>query len=120
MPFRYSGSTASLSPYLQEWQNVIIGTNARGGTRYSPNMDVILRFDDCAAASYAQIDGWITATSTTGGSVVTATILARDSITFVAFSNVYLEWEQRPTWQTGLAVGGFAVRLKNLPASGVV
>lgn len=104
-----NGSGASLEPVSQEWIDIVLGRTVVGRTHYRTKKDVVLTFDDCAVAHYKQWEDVVT-----GGSVTTLTMLQPDTVAYMAYSNVYLVWEQRPRFEAGVAVGPWAIRVQEV------
>ena len=111
MTYLISGSTASLVPAKQSWTDIPLGENLLGETIYSAYKEVRLEFDTCEARHYKQWEDVVT-----GGSINTLTILSVDQITYTAYSGVILNFEKRPTFQSGIAFGPWTIKVTDVKA----
>ena len=111
MPFLINGATASLAPSEQTWRDVQIGKNLAGRTLYYPRKEVILTFDSCDLTLFQQ---WAAVTS--GGSISTLTMLSPDTSAFVAYSGVYLDFQQRPRIESLVAMGPWSILVREVIA----
>ncbi len=111
MPYLINGSSASLVPMRQIWKDSILGYSLDGQTYYDSNKEVTLEFDSCSLSHYQQ---WANVTS--GGSLNTMTILAPDSLAYVAYSGIFLDFIQRPAIESGLAMGMWSILVREVAA----
>lgn len=112
MTFRINGSAASLAPMKQQWTDIIIGQNLYGESIYSAYKEVRLEFDSCELVHYKQWENAVT-----GGSWHTITILAKDAITYTAFSGVVVDFDKRPTFESGHAEGPWSLKVREVKQS---
>lgn len=111
-PFRIWGSAASHSPFKQTWVEKEIGQELNLETRYFSHREVLLEFDSCSLPLYKQ---WEDAVN--GGSVGTVSILAPDSTTITAYSNVFLKFDKRPVQEAGMVSGTWSIRILDVLVS---
>ena|SRR3990167_10499390 len=112
MPFLINGSAASITPLKQTWIDFALGQDTRGRTILYDKKDVLLSFDSCSPTLYKQWEDAVESAS--GGSINTLTMLERDSVTFRAFSGVYIEFEKRPSFESLVATGPWSIRLREV------
>ena len=105
--FTINGSAASLAPYSQEWEDLVLGTAHDQSQILSGYKHCVLTFDSCPSALYQQWSQFVS----TGTSVVSVTILNLDQTSFVSFSGVSLSWERRPRLEQGLLMGPWSIRI---------
>ena len=110
--FTVNGSAASLAPYSQEWEDLVMGT-AHDQTRIlSGYKHCLLTFDSANATLVNQWGQFCD----TGTSVVSVTILNQDQTSYVSFSGVALSWERRPRLEQGLFMGPWSIRISGISA----
>ena len=109
MPYLIWGSAASLVPATQLWADVVLGTDLGGRNVRYDKKEVTLQFDSCSRTLFAQWENAVEAAS--GGSIGTITMLDRDSVSFKAFSGVYLNFQDRPVFEAGIARGSWSIRV---------
>ena len=96
MPYTINGQTASLAPYQQSWQDIVLGTDHTGRPVYAATKSARLEFDACTYASYQQ---WA---AFNGASLTSIQLLSLDTGSFVSYSNagIFLQIG-RPTFEAG-------------------
>ena len=106
------GATAALlAPSVQRWRRVQVDTDHSKRAIYSGNEEIDLEFD---SASITMARQWLEATS--GGSL-NLTILGRWNLGYVDLSGVYLEINQYPSIEAGVA-GNFTLIVKGASVGG--
>lgn len=104
--YRVQGSTASIVPYRQIWQDSVYGIDATGAPIVGAFKTARLDYD---AMTYASAQQWLQFCNT-GTSLVTATILNLDGTSFVALSGIFFNLGTRPTFESGY-VGPFSIEV---------
>jgi hypothetical protein len=97
MPFAFNGSTASLAPYQQQWQDIVIGIDHENRPVLAATKNVGLQFDACTYASYQQ---W---SQLHGTSLTSVQLLNLDGGSFTTFNNANITFQisDRPTFEAG-------------------
>jgi hypothetical protein len=106
MPYLLNGSTASISPQGQKWQDVLTGYDHVGRPIFAASKSVELTFDQMSVSLYQQ---W---SALNGTSMVSVTLLAIDSpASFVTYNNtgIHFQIKDRPTLQAGVVSGWTAL-----------
>lgn len=110
MPFLLNGSSASLAPVSQQYEDLTLGRDHNGAPILSAYKNILLEFPECSVALMQQ---WAQFAST-GTSLNTLTVLTQDSsASFSAFSGIYLEWAKRPELVSGVT-GAWSLRVTNV------
>ena len=105
MPFLIQGSTASIVPYRQVWQDTMYGVSHDSAPIVGAFKNCQLDFDICTYAQYQQWSQYCN----TGTSLVTLTIMNLDNGgSFTAFSGIFLTLQGRPEFVSGY-VGPFSI-----------
>lgn len=107
MGFLLNGSTASLAPYSQVWEDVIQGRDHLNRPIYAATKNAVLEFDFTTYANYNQ---WA---QFHGASLTSITLLNIDtaaSYTTYSNANIFLELSQRPK-QEAQHIGPFTIRI---------
>jgi len=107
--YRLNGTTASIVPYKQTWEDLTYGTDHLGAPIVSAFKNCTLEFD---SMNYASAQQWLQFCNT-GTSLATLTILNLDGTSFTAFSGVFLSMQSRPTFESGY-VGPFSIKVVKL------
>jgi hypothetical protein len=110
--YKINGSDASLAPVSQQWIDIPLGTNLQGKTIFYPRKEVVLTFDSCSMTFFHQ---W--ADVANAGSLNTLTMLDPASLNYTGYSNVYLDLEQRPLFEAGVAMGPWSLRVREVEIS---
>ena len=112
MPFAFNGSTASLAPYQQTWQDIVLGRDHTGRPVYAATKNVQLQFDACTQASYNQ---W---QQLHGASLTSVQLLNLDGTSFVTYqpTGLFMEIADRPTFEAG-HVGRWSVLIHGIQVS---
>src|SRR3990167_10577062 len=97
MPYAFNGSTASLAPYQQTWQDIVIGIDHTNRPVLAATKSVVLQFDACNYASYNQ---W---SQLHGASLTSIQLLNLDagSMTTYDNSNITFQIQSRPNFEAG-------------------
>jgi len=107
MPFCVNGSAASLAPYSQEWEDLVMGRDHNGAPILSAYKNILLTFD---SADAPRVNQW-TQFCNTGTSVVSVNVLNLDQTSYIAFSGVFLEFDRRPRLEAALYMGPWSIRI---------
>ena len=114
MPYIINGAAASLAPFRQEWEDVVLSQSMGGSDILYPQKSIRLTFDSCPLFLYSQWESVITNAS--GGSI-NLWAIGRDSNNFRSFSGVYIEFDKRPDIESGIAQGPWSVRISEVSAN---
>jgi len=109
MPYLINGSTASIVPYKQTWQDNLYGTGHDSAPIVGAFKNCLLEFDAMTVGSMAQ---W-TQFCNTGTSIISINILNMDGSSFSAFSGIYLTLQSRPSFEAAHS-GGFSILVSRL------
>src|SRR3989304_7167501 len=97
MPYLINGSTASIVPYRQTWEDLLYGVDHLGAPIVGAFKNCSLEFD---SMTYASAQQWLQFCNT-GTSLLTLTILNLDGTSFTAFSGIFLSVDTRPAFESG-------------------
>ena len=108
MTYLIQGSAASIAPFRQQWNDIILGRDHNNAPLYSAYKEVVLQFDQCTVAQYQQWAGVVTSAS-----VTTITMLNVDNASFTAYSSAFLEFDKRPELQAGVT-GSWSLKVTGI------
>lgn len=109
MSFELNAISMGISPYNQEWQDILTGNDSSGRPVFASTKNVKLDFSPTTVAKYQQFS------ALHGASLTSIQMLGIDSGSYTVYStaNMYLQVSSRPKFEAG-NVTGFSVMISGV------